>query len=161
MGAGAWESHHAITSLMYRYAESVDAADFDAIAELFAHARITTRGMEGATVGAEAVRSLYAGTNKVHPDGTLRTRHLCTNVLVDVDEAGDAATARSSFLVLQATPDLPFQPIVAGRYWDHFERVDGAWRFAEREMGVEQVGDVHEHLAFDLAAFMDGGESRD
>ena len=150
-----WESHHAITTLMYRYTECIDAADFDGIAELFAHARITTRGMDGAAVGAEAVRALYAGTNKVHPDGTLRTRHLCTNVLVDIDEAADAASARSSFLVLQATPDLPLQPIVAGRYRDRFDRVDGEWRFAEREMGVEQVGDVHEHLAFDLAAFVD------
>ena len=155
MSAGTWESHHAITSLMFRYTESVDAADFDGIAELFAHGRITTRGMDGAAVGPEAVRALYAGTNKVHPDGTLRTRHLCTNVIVDVDEAAGTATARSSFLVLQATPDLPFQPIVAGRYRDHFERVEKEWRFVEREMGVEQVGDVHEHLAFDLAALLD------
>jgi hypothetical protein len=52
--------------------------------------------------------------------------------------------------VLQATSDLPLQPIVAGRYRDRFERVDGMWRFAEREMNVEQVGDVHEHLVIDL-----------
>ena len=29
MGAGTWESHHAITALLYRYAECIDAADFD------------------------------------------------------------------------------------------------------------------------------------
>jgi hypothetical protein len=28
MGAGTWERHHAITTLMYRYAECVDQADF-------------------------------------------------------------------------------------------------------------------------------------
>ena len=33
MAAGTWESHHAITTLMYRYAECIDAADFDAIAD--------------------------------------------------------------------------------------------------------------------------------
>lgn len=44
----------------------------------------------------------------------------------------------------------------AGRYRDRFERVDGGLRFNEREMGVEQVGDVREHLAFDLAGFVDG-----
>jgi 3-phenylpropionate/cinnamic acid dioxygenase small subunit len=150
MGSGTWESHHAITALMFRYAELVDAADFDGIGELFAHGRITNRGMPGAIEGAAAVRDLYAGTNRVHPDGTLRTRHLTTNVLVDIDETADAATARSSFLVLQATPDLPLQPIVAGRYYDRLQRVDGVWRFAEREMRVEQVGDVHEHLRIDL-----------
>lgn len=155
MSVGTWESHHDITTLLYTYAEYIDAADFDAIGELFEHGQITTRGMKGATVGREAVRDLYKNTNKVHPDGTLRTRHLCTNVIVNVDESAGTATARSSFLVLQATKDLPLQPIVAGRYQDKFERAAGKWRFAEREMDVQQVGDVHEHLAFDLARLVD------
>jgi 3-phenylpropionate/cinnamic acid dioxygenase small subunit len=155
MGAGTWESHHAITALMFRYTEYIDAADFDAIGELFAHGKLTTRGMRGETVGRDAVRDLYKNTNKVHADGTLRTRHLCTNVIVDIDESASTATARSSFLVLQATDDLPLQPIVAGRYRDRFERSDGTWLFVEREMSVEQVGDVHDHLAFDLAGFID------
>ena len=102
------------------------------------------------------MRDLYTDTNKVHPNGTLSTRHLCTNVIVDIDESAGTATARSSFLVLQATPDaaaaadrrrpLPRQ-LRAGR-----RRV----AVREREMGVEQVGDVHDHLAFDLSRFVDG-----
>jgi len=153
VGAGEWTSHHAITTLMYRYAECVDAADFDGIGALFAHGELTTRGVPGAVVGADAVRDLYRGTNKVHPDGTLLTRHLTTNVILDVDEAADTATARSSFVVFQATPSLRLQPIVAGRYRDRFERRDGQWRFVQREMGVEQVGDVSDHLLIDLARF--------
>ncbi len=159
MSVGTWESHHDITTLLYRYTEYIDAADFDAIGDLFAHGKITTRGMSGATEGRDAVRDLFKSTNKVHADGTLRTRHLCTNVIVDIDESAGTATARSSFLVLQATKDLPLQPIVAGRYRDRFERSAGKWRFAEREMSVEQVGDVHEHLAFDLAGFVDREQS--
>jgi len=155
MSVGTWESHHDITTLLYTYAEYIDAADFEAIGELFEFGQITTHGMDGATVGRDAVRDLYRNTNKVHPDGTLRTRHLCTNVIVNVDESAGTATARSSFLVLQATKDLPLQPIVAGRYRDRFERAAGKWRFAEREMDDQQVGDVHEHLAFDLATFID------
>jgi 3-phenylpropionate/cinnamic acid dioxygenase small subunit len=155
VSVGTWESHHDITTLLYTYAEYIDAADFEAIGHLFEHGKITTRGMRGATEGHDAVRDLYKNTNKVHPDGTLRTRHLCTNVIVDIDESAGTATARSSFLVLQATKDLPLQPIVAGRYRDRFERAAGKWRFAEREMSVEQVGDVREHLAFDLASFID------
>jgi 3-phenylpropionate/cinnamic acid dioxygenase small subunit len=153
VGAGTWESHHAITTLMYRYAECIDAADFDGIGALFAAGRITTRGIPGAIDGPDGVRDLYAGTNKVHADGTLRTRHLCTNVIVDVDEDAGTATARSSFLVLQATEALPLQPIVAGRYHDRFERVDGEWRWREREMGVEQVGDTREHLSIDIGRY--------
>ena len=44
MGAGTWESHHAITALMFRYAECVDGADFDGIAALFAHGPHHQRG---------------------------------------------------------------------------------------------------------------------
>src|SRR4051794_1016173 len=41
MAAGTWESYHAITTLLYRYAEYMDAADFDALEELFADAVLT------------------------------------------------------------------------------------------------------------------------
>jgi 3-phenylpropionate/cinnamic acid dioxygenase small subunit len=150
MGAGEWASHHAITTLMYRYAECVDAADFDGIGDLFARGEITNRGVPGAIVGRDAVAALYRKTNKVHPGGTLLTRHLTTNVVIDVDEAGDVAESRSSFVVFQATPAVPLQPIVTGRYRDRFERVDGEWGFAQREMSVEQVGDVSDHLLIDL-----------
>jgi hypothetical protein len=37
--------------------------------------------------------------------------------------------------------------------WDRFERVDGAWRFAQRHMIVDHIGDVREHLAFDISAY--------
>lgn len=154
MGAGEWSSHHAITTLMYRYAECVDAADFAGIGDLFAHGEMTTRGMPGAIVGADAVADLYRHSNRVHADGTLMTRHLTTNVIIDIDEADDRATARSSFVVFQATAAVPLQPIVAGRYRDTFRRVAGEWRFAQREMGLEQIGDVSDHLLIDLGRFV-------
>jgi 3-phenylpropionate/cinnamic acid dioxygenase small subunit len=156
MGAGTWESHHAITSLMYRYAELVDAADFAGIGALFGNARITNEGVEGAIVGRAAITRLYESTNRVHADGTLRTRHLTANVQVDVDEPTGTATARSSFVVFQQTATLPLQPIVTGRYRDRFVRgADGQWGFEERHIVVDHVGDVREHLQFDLAAFKD------
>jgi 3-phenylpropionate/cinnamic acid dioxygenase small subunit len=150
MGAGTWEHHHAITTLMFRYAECVDAADFDGIGQLFSAGRITNEGYPGAIEGAEAVAKLYAGTNRVHPDGTLRTRHLTTNVIVDIDDGAKAATARSAFVVFQATPAVALQPIVAGRYHDEFACTDGAWRFARRHILLEQVGNVSDHLKIDL-----------
>ena len=157
MPAGEWSSHHAITTLMYRYAECVDAADFEGIGALFAHGQMTTRGMDGAIVGAAAVAQLYAHTNKVHPNRTLLTRHLTTNVIVDIDEANDHATARSSFVVFQATPQVQLQPIIAGRYRDAFVRIDGVWWFEQREMGVEQIGDVSDHLLIELATVLPKG----
>ena len=148
--AGSWESHHAITTLMYRYAECVDAADFDGIGSLFEHARITNEGYPGAIEGSAAVARLYRRTNRVHPDGTLRSRHLTTNVIVDIDEDAGTATARSAFVVLQATPELPLQPIVAGRYHDEFARDRAAWRFARRHILLDQIGNVSQHLNIDV-----------
>jgi 3-phenylpropionate/cinnamic acid dioxygenase small subunit len=153
MAAGTWESYHAITALMYRYAESIDAADFEGIGEVFADAVMTNEGTDDELRGGEAISRLYQRTNRVHDDGTLRTRHLTGNVFVDVDEDADTATARSSFVVFQQTATLPLQPIVTGRYRDRFARVDGVWRFAQRHMIVDHIGDVREHLAFDISAY--------
>lgn len=154
MSAGTWESHHAITALMFRYAELMDAADFDGIAVLFAQARITNEGVDGASEGADAVRKLYERTNRVHDDGTTRTRHVNANVFVDIDEAADRASARSAFVVFQQTAALPLQPIVSGRYRDTFVRSGGDWRFECRHIVVDHVGDVREHLTFDLSSFV-------
>jgi 3-phenylpropionate/cinnamic acid dioxygenase small subunit len=155
MGAGTWESHHAITTLMFRYAECVDGADFAGIAELFAHGRITNEGVEGAIVGADAVRKLYERTNRVHDDGTTRTRHVNANVAVEIDEVGGRASARSVFVVFQQTPKLPLQPIVSGRYRDDFAREGHDWRFDRRHIIVDHIGDVREHLTFDLSGFVE------
>jgi 3-phenylpropionate/cinnamic acid dioxygenase small subunit len=152
VGAGTWESYHAITTLLYRYVECIDAADFDAIGALFARGVITNEGFDGEIAGADAVANLYRSTNHVHDDGTLRTRHLTTNVIVDIDESANHATTRSAFVVFQATPDLPLQPIVAGRYHDRFARTDGEWSFARRHIILEQIGDVREHLHPGLVA---------
>ncbi len=153
MGAGTWESHHAITTLMFRYAECVDAADFDGIATLFAAGEITNEGVDGAISGSDAVRKLYLRTNRVHDDGTLRTRHVNANPMIEIDEGAGTATARSTFVVFQATSELPLQPIVSGRYRDRFARVDAEWRFAQRHIIVDHIGDVSQHLNFDLKKF--------
>ena len=42
------------------------------------------------------------------------------------------------------------QPVISGRYLDGFERVDGVWRFATRKMYVDLVGDLSQHLLFEL-----------
>ena len=52
--------------------------------------------------------------------------------------------------VLQATPALPLQPIVAGRYPDMFEKADGKWRFKSTHIDVRLVGNVSQHLNIDI-----------
>jgi len=146
------ESILEIQHVMFTYAECVDLARFDDLGALFAHGTLGASGSGGAMRGHEQIRDFYAATNKVHGDGTLRTRHLSTNAIIQIDPSGDLATARSYFVVLQATDEVPLQPIVAGRYHDTFHVVDGRWCFADRLIFVDQIGDMHDHLSFDLRA---------
>ena len=139
----------AIQHVMFRYAECVDQARFEELGALFRHGSLGAVGAEPMR-GAPAIRDFYAATNKVHADGTLRTRHLATNAIIEVAPDSTRATARSYFVVLQETPTLPLQAIVAGRYHDVFAVVAGEWAFTERLIHVDQVGDMSSHLSFDL-----------
>ncbi len=140
-----------ISKLIFTYAERIDAGDFDGLADLFADAEITSEyGMSWK--GRDEVLALYVdGTRRYEDDGTPKTKHVTTNLIVDVDEDAGTATARSYYTVLQAVPGvLPLQPIIAGRYRDRFARVDGRWRFAQRHMLVDLVGDLSQHLLMEL-----------
>jgi 3-phenylpropionate/cinnamic acid dioxygenase small subunit len=140
------ESVH-ITNLLYRYAELMDAGDFGNCAELFRHARIKLMGDQ--YVDADAVRKVWEDGVKRYPDGTLRTKHVTTNAIVEVD--GDTATARSYYTVFQQVDDFPLQAIIAGRYHDRFDKVDGVWRWSERDYSlVDLVGDLSRHLNMEL-----------
>ena len=149
-GRPALSNEHDIENLIYRYGEYVDLARFDDLGELFRHGAIRSDRGSGDLRG-EAVATFYRATNRVHADtGTLRTRHIASNVIVDVDDAAGTATARSYFVVCQQTSSLPLQPIVSGRYHDSFRRIDGEWWFDVRMIFVDLIGNMTEHLSFDL-----------
>jgi len=137
-----------IERLLFRYARCVDTADFDGLADLFRHAKVYIGPDESLT--GDAVAKLWRRVNRVHPDGTLRTRHVVTNVEVDPTSDGDHANVAAYFLVVQATENLPLQPIVAGSYADTFNKVDGSWAFETMRIQLDLVGDVSEHLRIEL-----------
>jgi len=137
-----------IANLLYTYAEYMDSGDFPGAASLFQHARLRVGGEGDGMVDADTMLSLWRAMVIVYPDGTPRTKHVVTNPIIDVDDAAGTATCRSYYAVLQQTEDFPLQVIVAGRYDDRFERVDGRWRFAYRDYSLmDHVGDVSHHLS--------------
>ena len=117
-----------ICNLLYRYAECMDSGQLVEAAELFRHARIKVKSQH--FIDHTALLRLWQQRIKLYPCGTPRTRHVISNPIIDIDEASGTATIRACYTVLQATEDLPLQPIAAGRYLDEFERVDGVWRFS-------------------------------
>lgn len=132
-----------IEALVYRYAELLDAGDLDGVAALFEQA--TWISARANVRGTDAVRRMYDGVI-LYEDGTPRTKHVITNLVIEHEEGSTHAAARSYFTVLQSTDGLGLQPIIAGRYHDRFECVNGAWRFAERVILPDLYGDLSRHM---------------
>ena len=141
------DSATAITNLLHRYAELFDAGEHDACADLFAHAQIILDPDAPLVVDRAGILEIWRTMVIIHDDGTPRTKHIVTNPILDIDEADGTATCRSYYTVLQQVHDGPLQPVAAGRYHDRFERVDGEWRFSERDYSkFDLVDDISWHL---------------
>jgi 3-phenylpropionate/cinnamic acid dioxygenase small subunit len=141
-----------ITRLIYSYAERIDAGDFAGIAEVFQHATLTFEGFGDAISGPDAIQSLYERTTRRYEDGTPCTKHIMSNVMVDLGEEGGSATSRSYFTVLQAVPGaLTLQPVIAGRYRNGYELLDGEWRVVSVHIIIDLMGELAHHMLFDLA----------
>jgi uncharacterized protein (TIGR02246 family) len=138
-------SEEAIRALVCAYAERLDAGDFDGVAELFTHGVFRSALGGEPRVGRDAVRTMYDPL-VVYDDGTPRTRHVLGNIEVDVDEDGGVATARCTFVVMQGASVGSLDAVLAGRYHDRFTRVDGEWRYAERTVFPDLVGDLGRHM---------------
>ena len=134
-----------IQRLIYLYPYFLDGGRFDELGRLFAHADLYVGDELAAHHDPAAVAALWERWIRVYPNGTPRTRHIATNLLVDDDGAAHAR-AHSYVLVIQQVSGEPLAPIIAGDYLDRFVKVDDAWRFAERRIGNDLFGDLSHHL---------------
>lgn len=138
-----------IQNLVYRYCWHMDHGDFDAMAALFANAEFTVpAGVYRNDPGALA--AMYREWVRIYPDGTPRTRHVTTNLIIDAEAPG-RASANSAVTVFQQTDELTLQPIIGTRNFDHFEKLQGRWRFAARRIEVDLVGNLSAHLMKPMA----------
>ncbi len=140
-----------ITALIHRYPECIDAGDFEGVAQLFEHAVV--RSGDHAFTGYDTLLDLWRGMVRLYDGGRPLTKHVVSNVVVDIHSDGTSAHARSYVTVLQAVPpDFPLQVIVSARHHDSFEQVDGVWRFTERIDITDLVGDLSRHTTSSYAA---------
>ena len=141
------EARAAILRLMNEYCYRIDTGDLAGFAGLFEQATFHVLGdPEGARVGAEGVLGMLV--NVTLYDGVPHTKHVLTNVQIDVDEAGLSATAQSYITVFQGlAPDFPLQAIFIGHYHDRFVNDAGNWRFESREISPDLIGDLSRHRA--------------
>jgi hypothetical protein len=145
----ATDARTAIAGLIYGYAEAVDLGEFASVSRMFDQA--TYRAVAGDAVHVmEGPAKLLAHLERLvirNDDGTPGTKHVTTNLIIDIDESAGTATSRSYFTVLQAAPGPTVAVIVAGRYHDTFARgPDGSWRFTDRLIFSDLIGDLSRHL---------------
>ena len=127
-----------ITALVHSYAYLLDEGEVDAVAALFEHATWRSDSRDAVLRGSAEVRPVYEAMG---PSGDgLRSRHLLTNLTVDVDPGATTATSRCYWTVLRDDPGQGIRITLSGRYDDRFDKVDGRWRFADRLIRVDLGG---------------------
>jgi 3-phenylpropionate/cinnamic acid dioxygenase small subunit len=139
----------AVAALVHAYARLIDAGDLDGVARLFDRAVWRSPQHPEGLRGLEAVRRVYDGVRLY--DGSPRTKHVISNLVVEVDEALGSASSRCCFTVLHGAEGRSVRPVLSGRYHDAFARGAGdagagGWHFTERVTHVDLVGDVSGHF---------------
>jgi hypothetical protein len=130
--------YHQIQSLMNDYCTAIDHGDFKRFGELMRHADWLVEGEKPPPASS---------TNVIlYEDGTPRTKHVISNIQINIADDERSATGHSYVRVYQQTHARPLGVIFAGEYFDRFEQEDGHWRFAERDIRFPLFGDLSGHL---------------
>ena len=79
-----------ILNLLHLYCELQDEGAQEAVSELFRHGSFRVENGPAAH-GFDAVYALRRKHDRVHEDGTLRTKHVTTNTQLDLDPEADVA----------------------------------------------------------------------
>ena len=121
-----------ITEVCYRYAISLDSADWAALSTCFTPDAVAHYRSGGPSRGYPAIESRVRSA--LAP--LAASQHLVSNVVVSI--AGDTA---ESVCYLQAQHVRPGTDggdryIVAGKYLDRFVRTADGWRIAERRLQI-------------------------
>src|ERR1700679_1962525 len=106
-------SERALEHLIANYAELVDSGRFAELGALLADASFSGRGAP--VTGRDNIQKMFEAMLIVYEDGTPRTKHVTTTLVVEIEEQSGTAQARAYFTVLQSLPDLLLQPVAAGR----------------------------------------------
>lgn len=121
--------------LVHAYLRALDGGDPDGVADCFVEQGTLVRPMQPdqRIEGREAIRASMRSRPKA-----LVTRHLATNVTVDV-ASRDTASGISLLTMIGCSPAdgarPPFEsagPLYFGEFRDRFVRVAGEWKFLER-----------------------------
>jgi 3-phenylpropionate/cinnamic acid dioxygenase small subunit len=134
-----------ITALVHHYGELLDAGDIDGVVALFSRATWRSAATGAVLSTPEEIRGVYE--NIAMHDGSPRTRHLMTNVVIEMDDGADVAAGRSTYTVLQSVgAGDPIEIVVVGRYEDRYARGPDGWHLTDRLFLVDLQADTSRHF---------------
>ncbi|MGO9946829.1 MAG: nuclear transport factor 2 family protein [Steroidobacteraceae bacterium] len=133
------EIERACERIVHAYSRALDLGDMSAAADLFSENGSMARPMAPTQViqGRESIRAALLTRPK-----TLLTKHLATNVMIDV-LSRDEAHGLSYLTMISTTPGdavAPFisaGPVYFGEFKDRFVREGGEWKFLERRGSIQ------------------------
>ncbi len=128
--------------MIYTYCHRLYGADLAGAATLFEQARWQLSPDVVCQGAAEHLAAL--DVIRVYGD-RLGTRHVVSNLIIDIAEDGATAQSVSYVDSIQVTEDFPLQLIFQGRYLDTFVLDEGSWRFHKRIVDADGVGDMRAH----------------
>jgi len=141
------DDESAILQIMHDYCRYIDTGDLQSFANLFERGRFLMRG-DDSSIETGSEEMLQMVQNVTLYDGKPNTKHVLSNVQIDVGSPAVRATAESYITVFQAVPpDFPLQAIFIGHYFDVFEKTGDSWHFTEREISPDLLGDLSHHRA--------------
>jgi SnoaL-like domain len=134
------EIERACERLIFAYTRALDLGDSSGAADFFAELGSLARPMAPDQViqGREAIRASLLTRPK-----TLLTKHLTSNVIIDVESPESASGI--SYLTMIATtpptgataPHLSAGPLYFGEFKDRFVLEGGVWKFSERRGSIQ------------------------
>jgi hypothetical protein len=132
--------HEEIQYLLAKYSYYVDYREFEKLGALLADAvfRLTweAEGIEtGEVRGREAIEAFY----DEHLTGRRPSRHVITNVAIDVADTGESAEV-FAYLTSVGHPASGPSVLLSGHYENRFAKVDGRWRFTQLYVVMELPG---------------------
>jgi hypothetical protein len=134
-----------ITRLLFEYCSSIDTGRLDDTARLFEKGSWYLNP----DTPFQGIRDMagFLWENVILYDGVPKTRHVVSNIRIDIDaDRPTSARSRSYVIVYQCVEGSVPQIIFQGAYDDTFVRDGQAWRFMDRRIITDGIGDMSKHL---------------
>ena len=132
----------AIEQVLNRYCHKLDAADVDAVVELFAEDAVLIPEYEGSGehAGRAAIQGWYSNYSQQINAAVTGLRHKISTAMIEVD--GDSAQSLCYLDADSTDPNTGARSLAGGRYVDKLVRRDGAWLIQERRIVVETSSSI-------------------